>query len=69
LKRSEPPAKDLLAKVEMSLMQPVEETRYAKDLGIPEERSEISLRLVVVSSLGVVAVILLLVYMVRVRKR
>jgi multiple sugar transport system substrate-binding protein len=53
----------------MSLMQPVEETRYAKDLGIPEERSEISLRLVVVSSLGVVAVILLLVYMVRVRKR
>jgi multiple sugar transport system substrate-binding protein len=69
LKRSEPPAKDLLAKVEMSLMQPVEETRYAKDLGIPEERSEISLRLVIISLLGFVAAVLLLVYMVRVRKR
>ena len=70
LKHNESSARnDLLAKVEMSLMQPVEETRYAKDLGIPEERSEISLRLVIISLLGFVAAVLLLVYMVRVRKR
>lgn len=60
---------DLLAKVEKTLKQPVEEIKYAKDLGIPEERSEISLRLVIVLSLGVIAVVLLFVYIVRVRKR
>ncbi len=70
LKHNESSARnDILAKVEMSLMQPVEETRYAKDLGIPEERSKISLRLVIISLLGFVAAVLLLVYMVRVRKR
>ena len=69
LKYKEPiDSKELLSRIEMSLMQPVEEIKYCKGLGISKEQSEISLRLVVVLSLGVVAIILLLVYLVRIRK-
>lgn len=69
LKHKESAVKDLSSKVEESLMQPVEEIKYAKDLGVPERNSEISLRLVIVSALGDIAVVLLFVYMLRVRKR
>jgi multiple sugar transport system substrate-binding protein len=61
-------SKELLSRVEMSLMQPVEEIKYGKVLGNSEKKSEISLRLVIVLSLGVIAVVLLLVYLVRIRK-
>ena len=61
-------SKDLFSKVEMSLMQPVEEVKYGKVLGNSDEKSEISLRLVIVLSLGVIAIVLLLVYLVRIRK-
>ncbi len=56
-------------KIQMSLMQPVEEIRYQKGVGVVDDSAPgTSLRLVVVLSLGVVAVILLLVFLIRFRK-
>lgn len=57
-------------RIRMSLMQPIDETKYEKGLGDTKEESGFSLRLIVVYSLGGVAILLLLVFLVRrLRKR
>jgi multiple sugar transport system substrate-binding protein len=50
------------------LSQPVEESKYEKGLGDVTEESKISLRVIVVISLGAIAIALLLIYVLRVRK-
>lgn len=57
-----------IARIKKILMQPVEEELYMGKIGI-EEKSNVSMRLVVVLALGLVAIVLLLVYIIRVRKR
>ena len=57
----------LKRQVKAALSQPVEEIRYEKGMGA-EVKDEVSLRLVVVISLGAVAVILLLVFIIFFRK-
>jgi multiple sugar transport system substrate-binding protein len=52
----------------MSLTQPVDEVKYEKGLGEVKNVSEFSPRLIVVLSLGVVAIVLLIVFMIRFRK-
>ena len=57
-------------RIRKSLMQPIDETKYEKGLGDTKEESGFSLRLIVVYSLGGVAILLLLVFLVRrLRKR
>ena len=48
-----------------ALQIPVEETKYEKGFGSVSGQSEFSLRLIVVISLGAVAVVLLLVFSIR----
>lgn len=55
-------------RIRASLTQPVEEAEYKKGLGDVTEDSKISVRLIVVVSLGVIAIALLLVYLFRFRK-
>ena len=55
-------------RIRASLTQPVEEAEYKKGLGDVTENSKISVRLIVVVSLGVIAIALLLVYLFRFRK-
>ena len=50
-------------------MQPVEEKKYDKGLSYVSDAPKFSLRLIVVVSLGAVAIILLLIFMIRFRKR
>ena len=55
-------------RIRMSLMQPVDEVKYEKGLGEVKNVSEFSPRLIAVLSLGVVAIVLLIVFMIRFRK-
>jgi multiple sugar transport system substrate-binding protein len=55
-------------RVRKSLLQPVDEFKYAKGLGVVKGESEWSIRLIVVISLGVLAVAMMLVYAFRIRK-
>ena len=57
----------LKRRIKAALAQPVEETRYEKGMGA-EVKDSVSPRLVVVISLGAIAVILLLVFIIRFRK-
>ena len=56
-------------RIKNALMQPVEEKKYDKGLSYVSEAPKFSLRLIVVVSLGAVAIILLLVFTIRFRKR
>ena len=55
-------------RVRKLLLQPVDEFKYAKGLGVVKGASEWSIRLIVVISLGVLAVAMMLVYAFRIRK-
>ena len=55
-------------RVRKLLLQPVDEFKYAKGLGVVKGESEWSIRLIVVISLGVLAVAMMLVYAFRIRK-
>ena len=55
-------------RVRTLLLQPVDEFKYAKGLGVVKGESEWSIRLIVVISLGVLAVAMMLVYAFRIRK-
>ena len=55
-------------RVRKLLLQPVDEFKYAKGLGVVKGESEWSVRLIVVISLGVLAVAMMLVYAFRIRK-
>ena len=55
-------------RIKNALMQPVEEKKYDKGLSYVSDAPKFSLRLIVVVSLGAVAIILLLIFMIRFRK-
>ena len=55
-------------RIRMSLMQPVEEQKYDKGVSVVEDSPRFSLRLIVVLSLGVIAIVLLIVLLIRFRK-
>ena len=56
-------------RIKNALMQPVEEKKYDKGLSYVSDAPKFSPRLIVVVSLGAVAIILLLIFMIRFRKR
>ena len=55
-------------RIRASLSLLVDEHKYAKGLGVVKEESEWSIRLIVVISLGVLAVAMMLIYAFRIRK-
>ena len=55
-------------RIRTSLQLPVDEFKYAKGLGVVKAESEWSVRLIVVISLGVLAVAMMLIYAFRIRK-
>lgn len=66
--KSPEPEAAVKERVRTLLLQPVDEFKYAKGLGVVKGESEWSIRLIVVISLGVLAVAMMLVYAFRIRK-
>ena len=66
--KSPEPEAAVKERVRTLLLQPVDEFKYAKGLGVVKGESEWSVRLIVVISLGVLAVAMMLVYAFRIRK-
>lgn len=66
--KSPEPEAAVKERVRTLLLQPVDEFKYAKGLGVVKGKSEWSIRLIVVISLGVLAVAMMLVYAFRIRK-
>lgn len=67
--KSPEPEAAVKERIRTSLLQPVDEFKYAKGLGVVKGESEWSVRLIVVISLGVLAVTMMLIYACCIRKR